>query len=225
MKLPILFEDQNVIVIDKPAGLLSQGDISGDPSVVSLLQEYLGRPYVGLVHRLDRNTSGALVIGKRSKAAERLTTQLQNGTLTRTYQAWVEGIPTQSQWEWAHALVKNERTNEVRAYPSGNAPSGAKEALLSAQKILSIKPRAELPKGASLLEIQLETGRGHQIRVQAAFEGHAIIGDPKYGRPSPLIARPALHSWRVSFEHPIQKNIITLEAPIPQDWEPLQRLI
>src|SRR6476646_8222582 len=87
----IIFEDPNLIVLSKPAGLLSQGEHKGDPNLVDWLRIYLGRPYVGLVHRLDRNTSGIMVVAKRTKAAQRLTEQLQSGKLERTYLAWLEG--------------------------------------------------------------------------------------------------------------------------------------
>ena len=112
----VLFEDQHLIVLSKRPGLLSQGDISGEISLVDLLRERFGRPYVGLLHRLDRNTSGLMIVAKRTKSAERLTTQLQNGELIRNYHALLHGkFSNPEEVRWEHYLLKNERTNEVES--------------------------------------------------------------------------------------------------------------
>src|SRR3954466_7112299 len=110
----ILFEDQHLVVLSKPAGLLSQGEKTGDENLVDWLRGYFGRNYVGLIHRLDRNTSGLMVVAKRTKSAQRLTDALQDGSLKRTYLAWVVGdlrAPT----TWEHWLLKDEAKNVVRA--------------------------------------------------------------------------------------------------------------
>jgi 23S rRNA pseudouridine1911/1915/1917 synthase len=196
-----LFEDQHFIVLSKSAGLLSQGDISGDENLVDLLRVHFGRNYVGLIHRLDRNTSGLMIVAKRSKSAERLSEQLQNGKLIRHYHAILNGTFTGEQF-WEHWLLKNEKTNEVKSVVAKTP--GAKKAAL---KVVSLKnflhPQTNTP--LTLARFELETGRSHQIRVQSAASGHPLIGDSKYGtvKSASLFPRPALHSCFLSFEHPI----------------------
>jgi 23S rRNA pseudouridine1911/1915/1917 synthase len=210
----ILFEDQHLIVLSKAPGILSQSDISGDESLVDLLRTHFGRNYVGLIHRLDRNTSGLMVVAKRSKSAERLTQQLQNGTLVRKYRAILEGTFTGSE-TWKHWLLKNEKTNEVRAVKEGTP--GAKSASLQVKAIVNFLTDGE---AVTLAEFELETGRSHQIRVQAATMKHPLIGDPKYGsaRGAKLFHRPALHSCFLSFDHPMTKEPLKFEEFFAKDW-------
>jgi 23S rRNA pseudouridine1911/1915/1917 synthase len=208
----ILFEDTHVCVLSKPAGLLSQGDSSGEPSLVDWLQGYFGRNYVGLVHRLDRNTSGVMVIGKRSKAADRLSEALRTGRLERKYLAWLVGVlPAPARWN--HHLEKDERTNQVRVVTKGQGKAA----------ILNVEPvdYGQL-QGAklTLARFTLETGRSHQIRVQACAEGYPLLGDTKYFTPTSRglkFARPALHSSQVTFPHPMSKEILHFEDPLPAD--------
>src|SRR6476619_1891401 len=114
----IIFEDPHLLVLSKPAGMLSQGEHRGDENLVDWLRIYLGRPYVGLIHRLDRNTSGVMVVAKRTKSAQRLTDSLQKGDVTRTYWAWVVGSLLR-QNQWTHHLIKNPKTNLVQVVPPG----------------------------------------------------------------------------------------------------------
>lgn len=210
--LNIVFEDTHLVVLEKPAGLLSQGDSGGEPSLVDHLRTHFGRQYVGLIHRLDRNTSGLMVVAKRTKSAERLTTQLQDGTLERRYLAVLEGhlgiAGTETQWKnW---LLKDEARNETRAfaYSEKKPHPAAKSALLRARVL-----RPGLFKGepVSLIEFRLETGRSHQIRVQSAFAGHPLVGDRKYGSKLEWF-RPALHSCWISFEHPMTHEKMQWES-------------
>ncbi len=205
----VLFEDQHLMVLDKPAGLLSQGDVSGEPNLVDWLRERLGRPYVGLVHRLDRNTSGLMVVAKRTKSANRLTAALQKGDLQRAYLAWVHGTLA-APARWAHVLEKEERTNTVRVVRG----RPGKQAVLSARPVRPGQWRGET---VTLVEFVLETGRSHQIRVQAAAEGHALVGDRKYARVDDGFPRPALHSYRLSFPHPMSGETMTYESELPED--------
>lgn len=210
----ILFEDNHLLVLSKPAGLLSQGEKKGDPNLVDWLRAYLGRPYVGLVHRLDRNTSGIMVVAKRTKSAERLTRALQEGKIFRSYLAWVEGTLDQEK-RWAHYLLKDRQKNLVRVVNKGTPD--AKEAILTAtpleRSIWNSRP-------VTLVEFVLETGRSHQIRVQAAAEGHPLIGDSKYNRRhGGDFPRPALHSHRLVFEHPVQHELMKFIDPLPPDLE------
>lgn len=209
MLYEIVFEDTHLVVINKSAGLLSQGGESSDPNLVDLLRQYFGRNYVGLVHRLDRNTSGLMVVAKRSKSADRLTQSLQKGDLVREYLAFLTG-KVQQELVWRDYLTKNEATNLVKC--SSKETSGAKIA------VLGLSPLSVHSKG-TLCRIKLETGRGHQIRAQAAFHGHPLAGDPKYAPAdvAGLAARQALHSAFLSFPHPMTKEPMSFESPWPQD--------
>lgn len=227
----MVFEDPHLIVLSKPAGLLSQGDSSGDPNVVDWLRERFGRPYVGLVHRLDRNTTGLMVVAKRTKAAERLTNALQAGELNRSYLTWLHGNLT-LEARWTHWLLKDERTNTTRVVRAGT--SGAKEASLvvSPQWHGSMSGRTNGSKGASqknsgtpvtLASFVLETGRSHQIRIQSSAEGFPLVGDAKYGAPDTGFPRPALHSAKLSFPHPMGGALCEYEDPLPADMAALRK--
>jgi 23S rRNA pseudouridine1911/1915/1917 synthase len=219
----ILFEDTHLIVLSKPAGLLSQGEHQGDPNLVDWARAYVGRNYVGLVHRLDRNTSGVMVVAKRTKSAQRLTDALQKGTLTRAYQAWLIGkMPLTGAQRWSHFLFKDEVKNQVRVV-SSNHP-GAKSAVLTVTPLGSgVYEGREL----TLAEFVLETGRSHQIRAQAAAEGFPLLGDIKYGAKANqglTFSRPALHSCRISFDHPMSRERLTFEDPLPEDMRSIKPL-
>lgn len=213
LKIKPLFEDTHLIVLSKPAGLLSQGELTGEENLVDLLREYFGRSYVGLIHRLDRNTSGLMVVAKRSKAASRLTAALQSGEMRRVYHAWLIGRldrPVQ----WKHWLLKNEQTNTTQAFRQKK--TSAKEAVLTAVPIgNALKNGVEY----TLAEFTLETGRSHQIRVQSAAEGHPLAGDKKYGgvEGKGIISRPALHSAKLEFPHPMSRERLVFEEPLPED--------
>jgi 23S rRNA pseudouridine1911/1915/1917 synthase len=211
----IIFEDTHLIVLSKPAGLLSQGESSGVPNLVDWLRAHVGRPYIGLVHRLDRNTSGILVVGKRTKSAARLTEALQNGRLTRDYLAWAEGslLPLGRSLRWEHRLEKDERTNRTSVVKSGGKPA-----------VLEVTPLQSghwKSRPITLLRFRLETGRSHQIRAQAAHEGFPLLGDAKYGATSTEFGRPALHSWRLEFPHPMSGDGLKFEAELPEDMRSL----
>ncbi len=200
-----------MIVVEKPAGLLSQGDSSGEWNLVDWGRQHFGRNYVGLVHRLDRNVSGLMVIAKRTKSAERLTKSLTSGTLVRRYQTLVPGrFPESVKWE--DLLHKDERTNEVRVV---NKPiPGAKKALLAAR---CLRTGAFEGQPASLVEIELETGRSHQIRVQLAHRKFPIFGDQKYGGSTLRTShRIALHSAFLAFPHPMSQALLEFSSTLPE---------
>ncbi len=214
----ILFEDTHLIVLSKPAGLLSQGEISGEPNLVDWARGHFGRNYVGLVHRLDRNTSGIMVLAKRSKSANRLTESLQAGKIYRSYLGWVEGN-VEGPVEWRHFLKKDESTNVVRVVRDR---SQGQESALSARPLAHAEWRGQ---PLTLLEYVLETGRSHQIRVQSAHERHALLGDPKYGRGAASgFSRPALHSWVLRFPHPMTSEVLEFKAALPKDMRSIGNL-
>jgi len=212
----ILYEDNHILVIDKPAGLLSQGDISGESSVVTWAQAYLGRPYVGLVHRLDRNTSGVMVLGKRTKASQRLSDGIKKGEFIKEYLALVLGSPaTDSPEELSNFLRKNESTRVVEVVASTTPHAQIARLEYTTLKTLRLQDASE----AALLKVKLYTGRFHQIRAQLAHAGFPLLGDQKYGgskcaRHAP---RVALHAHTLTFAHPMSKEKLVLVAPWPQD--------
>lgn len=242
MPFEVLFEDTHLLVLNKPAGLLSQGgdlDVAGAPEVgtntpnlVDLLRAYFGRNYVGLVHRLDRNTSGLMVVAKRTKAAGRLSEALKEGLLVRRYQAILEGDITQGpqgntaiqvkhgqenfEVKWQDTIYKDSKNNKSHVIdPGQRSPANAKSAVLFLKLLKTIRNN----KGVfSLVEFSLETGRGHQIRVQAAHRGLPLLGDFKYGAKAVgLIDRPALHSVYLEFPHPMSKATLKFNLPLPPD--------
>ncbi|MBL7714963.1 MAG: RluA family pseudouridine synthase [Bdellovibrionales bacterium] len=214
----VIFEDTHLAVFDKPFGLLSQGDISGEASLVDYCRQHFGRNYVGLVHRLDRNTSGLIVVAKRSKAANRLTESLKEGTLVRTYLAWLVGrVPAPATWE--NLLLKDEKTNTVRVVQS-IGPSKAKMAKLSVKPVSYLKPDSIATPCLTLCEFVLDTGRSHQIRVQSHAAGFPLLGDTKYAaKNGPTFSRTALHSHRIRFPHPMSDENLEFLSPLPADLQ------
>ncbi len=212
----IVFEDTHLLVVSKPAGLLSQGESTGDWNLVDWARAYFGRNYVGLVHRLDRSTSGLMVVAKRSKAADRLSDALRSGSLVRVYHALLEG-ELRTAAEWRHFLRKDPKTNTTHIARAG---SGTKEAILHVAPLRRISRATSAGiRVLSLVEFRLETGRSHQIRVQASASGFPLLGDTKYGAKFSDVGldRPALHSATLEFPHPMSKEVLRFEDPLPAD--------
>ncbi len=217
----ILLEDNHCLAINKPAGLLSQGDATGDPSVVDLAADYLrsayakpGNVYVGLVHRLDRPTSGVLLLARTSKAAARLSDQFRNGQVTKNYIALAEGNWPDDAGVWEDWLAKDRLTNVVSITAPGRNDS--RRARLS-YRVIGRGPRIVT------FELTPTTGRGHQLRVQLASRGLPIVGDRKYGASSILQtidghSRIALHARCLKLRHPTRPETLEIEAPFPADW-------
>lgn len=206
--LRVLYEDNHVIAVVKPARVPIQGDISGDSSLLELVKAYLkakyekpGNVFLGLVHRLDRPVSGVVVFAKTSKAASRLSESFRTRDVEKVYQAWVEGS-VKGQGQLKHFLKSEEgRPVEVRA----NSFEGAKEAILNYRVL-------ETGSEKSLLEITLLTGRKHQIRAQLGIIGHAILGDKKYGSKFKFReGEIALTAVRLKFPHPTKEESILVE--------------
>ncbi len=214
----VLYLDNHLLVVAKPAGLLVQADATGDPDLLTLGKAFLkerydkpGNVFLGLVHRLDRPVSGVVVLARTSKAASRLSDQFRRRTPEKRYLALVEGrldgSGTREDW-----LVKIDR--HVRIIQPGTP--GAKRAELRWQVLATERTKA----GAlSLVEVELLTGRAHQIRVQLAALGHPIWGDLRYGAAREFDGRNlALHSYRLTVEHPTKRERMAFSALPPQTW-------
>lgn len=181
--LNVIYEDNHLIAVVKPAGLLTQGDKTGDESLLEQVREYLknkykkpGNVFVGLVHRLDRNVSGIVLFAKTSKGASRLSEQIRNHEVDKIYTATVEGIVSPTKGKLEHYLDKDEGLNKVQI--SDKPIQGYKKVVLEFE-VLSQFTIHNTP--VTSLKIHLETGRSHQIRAQLAHIGHPILGDIKYG--------------------------------------------
>jgi len=211
--ITILFEDNHLLAIQKPAGVLSQEDYSGDPDVLTLCKAYLkkeynkpGNVYLGLVHRLDRPVAGVMLLAKTSKAASRISEQIRKRTIKKRYLVVVEGRPDDNGM-LMHYLLKNSETNRVAVAGAGN--SNAQKAELTYQNI-------DQKNGLSLLSINLITGRPHQIRVQLAHEGFPVSGDRKYGSVSH--SEIALFASELEVAHPTLKKTMNFSAKPPNRY-------
>ena len=217
--LEILYEDNHCLAVVKPSRLLVAGDRTGDPNLLDLCKEYLktkyqkpGNVFLGLVHRLDRPVSGIVLFARTSKSAARLSGQFRERTIGKRYLALVEGVPNRPMGTCRSWIVKDESTNLVRIV-SERTPD-AKEARLGWSVI-------ESGKGAAILQIELETGRSHQIRAQLAGLGHPIRGDVKYGSRTGTAGIVALHAAELVFLHPTTHEEIRLSSPAPHSWRKL----
>jgi 23S rRNA pseudouridine1911/1915/1917 synthase len=217
--IEILYEDNHLLAVNKPAGMLSQEDHTGNPDLLNLCKEYIkrehnkpGKVFLGLLHRLDRPVSGVMLFAKTSKAASRISEQIRRRKVKKKYLAVVEGSPPPNGF-LNHYLKKDSANNRVRTVQAGTP--GSKEAQLIFQKLGQ-------QNGLALLEIDLITGRPHQIRVQLSAEGYPIWGDHKYGKPGK--SSPALHAWKLTVTHPTLKkeSVFTAKPPKSEPWKQFQ---
>ncbi|MDO8899602.1 MAG: RNA pseudouridine synthase [Bacteroidales bacterium] len=211
----ILFEDNHLLIVNKLPSEIVQGDKTGDVSLLDDVKSYLkttynkqGNVFAGLVHRIDRPVSGAVVFAKTSKALTRMTALVRERDFDKKYLAIVRNKPHDEEGLLEHFLVKNEAQN--KSYISKESVSGAKNAQLKYRLIGA-------SKSFFLLEITLLTGRHHQIRVQLAAIGCPILGDLKYGdKRSNVDGSICLHAHTIVFEHPIKKQAISIVADMPK---------
>lgn len=218
--LRVLYEDNHVIIVNKRAGDIVQGDKTGDKPLSEVVKSYLknkynkpGNVYLGVVHRLDRPTSGIILFAKTSKALPRLNKLFAEKKAQKTYWAIVKKPPPKLENTLIHWLKKNPKNN--KSYASTTEIANGKKAVLHYRTIKQLD-------NYTLLEINLETGRHHQIRVQLAAIGSPIKGDLKYGFPrSNKDASISLHARRLEFEHPVSNEQIDILAPVPSGtvWE------
>lgn len=214
--MEIIFEDNHLLVVNKPFGMPSQGDISGDESVVSWAKNYLkikynkpGEVYLGLVHRLDRPVGGIMVLARTSKAAKRLSADFQARKIDKVYYALTERIPAEESGELIHYLKKIQGKNIMRAF--------RKEVHASKKAMLQYKVLQAFA-GKALVEVKLLTGRRHQIRVQLAAIGCVIRGDVKYGKTNFNADKSiCLMAKQLSFTHPVKKEKMTFEVDVPDN--------
>lgn len=216
MKEQIIFEDNHLLVINKKAGQLVQGDKTGDLSLLDLLKDFIkvrdhkpGNVFLGLVHRIDRPTSGLVIYAKTSKALSRLTQMVKNREIKKTYWAVVPKTEIPQSQRLVHYLQKNEKNNKATVFPK--ATVGAKESILNYQIIKTLD-------NFQLLEVDLETGRHHQIRAQLSKIGVPIKGDLKYGsaRSNPD-GGIHLHARNLEFLHPVTNHNVRITAKVPEN--------
>jgi 23S rRNA pseudouridine1911/1915/1917 synthase len=218
-EMRILYEDNHLLGIEKPVNIPTQEDASGDPDLLNLLKTDIkeryskpGNVYLGLVHRLDRPVGGAMIFAKTSKAASRLSDTVRTRKFAKSYVAVVHGQPPQQRGRLIDTLLKDERTNTVSVVPKGTP--GSKEAILDYNLL-----GTSAEYGLSLVQIELHTGRSHQIRVQMNQLGCPLYGDQKYGarvnKPGQQIA---LWSLYVGFPHPVTKEPVDLVSYPPDQF-------
>ena len=218
--LQVLYEDNHIIVVNKRAGDIVQGDKTGDKPLLDVVKEYIkekynkpGNVFLGTVHRLDRPTTGVVIYARTSKALERLNKMLRDKTIKKTYWAVVQQQPQKAADTLINYLKKNPKNNKSTAFTK--EVEGSKKALLHYKTLKNLD-------NYSLLEVDLETGRHHQIRVQLSNIGAIIKGDLKYGaKRSNKDGSIHLHARKIEFTHPVSKELIKLTAPTPSDpiWD------
>ena len=221
--MDVVYEDNHLIIVNKSSSEIVQGDKTGDKPLAEMVKEYIkqkyhkpGNVFLGVVHRLDRPVSGLVVVARTSKALARLNEMFRTKEVHKTYWAIVGNCPPTEEGELVHWLVRNEKQNKSYAYDKEKPE--AKKAVLD-YKLIGRSERY------FLLEVDLKTGRHHQIRCQLAKMGCPIKGDLKYGSPR---SNPAgsicLHARRVRFVHPVSKQEIDVTAPVPEGnlWHSFQ---
>lgn len=209
----IIYEDNHILAVSKPQGLLSQEDHTGKPDLLNLCKEYIKRKYnkpgnvfLGLLHRLDKPVSGVMVFAKTSKSASRISEQIRSRKVKKSYLAVLKGNPPKN-GVLEHHLLKDPKTNTVKVVQVAQ-----KKSKLASLSFKTIDQKGDL----ALVDINLKTGRAHQIRVQFAEINAPIWGDKKYGRKEN--GSIALHAYRFELVHPTKKDELSFEAPLPESF-------
>ena len=207
----VIYEDNHLLVVEKPINIPTQEDNTKDKDLLTILKEYIkekynkpGNVYLGLVHRLDRPVGGIMVFARTSKAASRLSEQVRNKTFKKTYNAVVIGN-IENTGKLKDNLLKDEKRNIVKIDKNG------KEAILNFKKL-------NYKNNMSLVEINLETGRSHQIRVQMAHHGYPLFGDQKYNKTAKVGEQIALFAKKIEFIHPTTNELLTFELDLPNRY-------
>ena len=214
--LDVIYEDNHLLAVVKPAGLATMGTPPGKPTLLSEAKQYVkqrynkpGNVYLGVISRLDAPVTGVVLLARTSKAARRLTEQFRTRTVGKSYWTIVEGVVRPPSGKCVDWLVKDERHR--RMHVAAETVAGAKQARLAYRRLAKLD-------GLTLLEVQLETGRKHQIRLQLSHLGHPVVGDRKYGSRLKFPAGIALHSRVLTLTHPVRDEPLRLEAPLPTSW-------
>ena len=207
----VIYEDNHLLVVEKPINIPTQEDNTKDKDLLTILKKYIkekynkpGNVYLGLVHRLDRPVGGIMVFARTSKAASRLSEQVRNKTFKKTYNAVVIGN-IENTGKLKDNLLKDEKRNIVKIDKNG------KEAILNFIKL-------NYKNNMSLVEINLKTGRSHQIRVQMAHHGYPLFGDQKYNKTAKVGEQIALFAKKIEFIHPTTNELLTFELDLPNRY-------
>jgi len=217
--LEILFEDNHLLALNKPAGLATMGAARGSPTLLALARQYIkrkyhkpGNVYLGIVSRLDAPASGVVLMARTSKAARRLSRAFRERRVQKTYWVIVEGRVHARSATLEDYLARDQRLQRMAVVDSSTPH--ARPARLSFRRLC-------VAAAESLLEVELETGRKHQIRVQLARQGHPVLGDRKYGARGAFARGIALHARRLAVEHPTTGESVLITAPLPAAWQSL----
>lgn len=224
--MTVLYEDNHIIIVNKAASEIVQGDKTGDKPMSEMVKDYLrekynkpGNVFCGVTHRLDRPTSGIVVFAKTSKALSRLNQLFKNDEVEKVYWAIVQNRPPKDTNTLTHYLIKDEKRNKSSAYDTERP--NTKKAIMHYSTIAQ-------SDNYILLEVNLETGRHHQIRVQLSKIGSPVKGDLKYGaKRSNRDGSISLHARGISFIHPVSKEKIEITAPVPDDnlWKAFEKSV
>ena len=217
-RMTIIYEDNHLIIVNKRVGEIVHSDLTGDVTLEETVKDYLKKKYnkpcevfLGVVHRIDRPVSGIVIFARTSKALSRMNQMFKEKLIIKTYWAIVKNLPPNENGILIHYIIRNTKTN--RSYAYQNERPNSKKAILHYKHIAS-------SERYDLLEIDLKTGRHHQIRCQLAAIGCHVRGDLKYGYPrSNPNGGINLHARKIQFMHPIKNTEIELTAPTPDDWE------
>jgi len=227
--LTILYEDNHLIAVNKPSGVLVQGDESGEPCLMDDVKKYIkdkyqkpGNVFLGLIHRLDRNVSGIILFAKTSKGASRLSEQFRDHSVEKIYHAWVEGKPKQDKAVLKNYLRKDEKLNKSKVFdketPGADYAELAYEVVRTEENVKLETMEGPFSGGtASLLKVVLKTGRSHQIRAQLARLGHPIVGDLKYGAAFAMPDQSLkLSATKLSFKAATSEERKVIEIHVPE---------
>ncbi len=214
----IIYEDNHLLVVQKPAGLPTMGVAAGEKSLLTVAKDYIARKYdkpgnvyLGVVSRLDTPTTGVVVIARTSKAADRLNQQFREHTVRKIYRTVVAGHFPEGEESGTFTDMIAEESRHRKMFITRDADTAAVKGVLH-YRVLKRFP------AHTLLEIRLETGRKHQIRVQMQYHGHPIVGDRKYGSRDPFPVGIALHAAELTLRHPVTQEEMTFTAPLPGSW-------